>query len=342
MILALGAFGLAPVAADTGPDASFQINGKSVPQIVATVNGIDVPSQFLENQVVTYRLMAHQQGRRLEPREEQEFARETLNKLVDQELIYQKRQDLGISADSQKITQEIERISSQFPSQELFKRALAAQRLNFDMLRRSIERKILEDEFIRNEIAPKVKVEEDAVQAYYRENAKRFTKPERYKLQHIFVASLKPQDSGGDMDPELREKARRLNKLIEQDARDKVEMIHAKLKKGAKFEDLVKQYSEDFNSKDKAGLLGEVIPDTVFPEMAEVLPTLKEGGFSEPVRTPLGFHILKLAAKLPEATIPLEQVKTDILNFLLKEKVNAAYAAYLKDLRKTADIQLHL
>ena len=328
--------------ADSGTSPAFTLNGKPVPDVVATVNGKPVPAQFLENQVVTRRLQYKQMGQTLPPEEEEKVARETLKHLVDQELLYQKREELGLKVDPKRVDKEIKRIVSEFPSEKLFRRALKAQRLDMDLLRNSIEKRILEDEFIRRQIAPKVKVTPEMVRKYYEEHRAEFKKPKRYKIQHIYIAALHPNPPAEDAPEEVKKKAERLRKLVDADARKTVNMVYEKLEQGESFEELARQHSEDHNSKDKGGLLGEVIPSTVFPQMAEWLPKLKPGEYSKPIQTPLGYHILKLAEILPESTIPLKEVETEILNHLLRLKVQEAREAFLKDLRKSAEIKLFI
>jgi parvulin-like peptidyl-prolyl isomerase len=203
--------------------------------------------------------------------------------------------------------------------------------------------KFLFDEFLRKEIAPKVKIEEKDIQQFYRSHLEQFKRPERYKVEHIFIAALEDAKPLPEDTPEaVRQKAARLRHQLEADARVKVSEVYDKLKAGGNFEELAKEYSEDFNSKDKGGLLGEMVPEGLYPEMAAWLKKLKPGEFSEPIKTPLGFHIMKVAEHLPPEAIPLDEVKADIMNHLLREKVIKARDAYFKELRLSADIKIHL
>jgi len=73
-----------------------------------------------------------------------------------------------------------------------------------------------------------------------------------------------------------------------------------KIKGGANFEDVAKDYSEDQDSKDNGGLLSEefILRESGLPSEVEVpLFALAVGQVSELVKSPLGFHILKVEAK---------------------------------------------
>ncbi|MES2588008.1 MAG: peptidylprolyl isomerase [Bacteroidota bacterium] len=82
-----------------------------------------------------------------------------------------------------------------------------------------------------------------------------------------------------------------------EDARKKANEIHAKLKKGDDFEKLVSNFSDDFNSNEKGGVIppfGSGTTTRMLPEFEEAAFALKnDGDFSEPVKTQYGYHIIK-------------------------------------------------
>lgn len=327
------------LAEDTSP-SDLIINGKTVPPVVAVVNGVDLPIQFLENQIAAYRMQVKQKGMQLTPADEEAFAHDALDRMIEQEILYQKRKELGLKADPEKVNKEIERIASQFPSKELFLNALSVQRLDMALLKNSISKKFIDDEFLRKKIAPNVKVPKDAVSNYYNANIVQFEKPERYTIKHIFVSALEsPPHARKDASPAIRKRAEKLQQMIFDDAKAKINQVHKKLKAGGSFEKLAKEFSEDSNSKDKGGLLGDVVPRTVFPAMSAWLPRLKAGEYSDPIKTPLGYHIMKMEARLPKETVPLKDVESDILNHLLKQELEVARDAELKSMKAAAKIQ---
>ncbi|HSG67780.1 MAG TPA: peptidylprolyl isomerase, partial [Bacteroidales bacterium] len=71
--------------------------------------------------------------------------------------------------------------------------------------------------------------------------------------------------------------------------------LYARLQNGEKFEDLVKQYSEDRGSKDKGGMLPRFGSNRMVPEFIVAVSSIQDsGGISKPVLTSFGWHILKL------------------------------------------------
>lgn len=83
------------------------------------------------------------------------------------------------------------------------------------------------------------------------------------------------------------------NPALNKAMRQRIDSIHGLLEKGANFEELVGQYSQDRGSNGKGGMMG-FIQANVFPYEFETQAwTLKPGEFSKVIETPAGYHILK-------------------------------------------------
>ena len=111
--------------------------------------------------------------------------------------------------------------------------------------------------------------------------------------------------------------------------------IIAKLKGGAKFEDLAKA-SKDTGSAANGGDLDWATPSAFPPEFSAAFVALGKGQVTEkPVQTQNGFHVIKVddirAAKLPT----LEEVKPQIAEALTQRKLQA----YQEEMVKKAKVQ---
>jgi len=116
---------------------------------------------------------------------------------------------------------------------------------------------------------------------------------------------------------------------------DEAKQIIAKLKGGAKFEELAKQ-SKDPGSAANGGDLDWASPASFVPEFSKAMTSLNKGQITEtPVKTQYGYHVIKLedvrAAKIP----PLEEVKQQVAESLQQRKL----AAFREELMKKAKIQ---
>lgn len=119
------------------------------------------------------------------------------------------------------------------------------------------------------------------------------------------------------------------------DKEEDAKAIIAKLKGGAKFEDLAKQ-SKDTGSAANGGDLDWAAPSSFVKPFSDAMVALQKGHFTEtPVKTQFGYHVIKLedtrAAKVPT----LEEVKPQIAEALQQKKL----AAYQQELRAKAKIQ---
>jgi peptidyl-prolyl cis-trans isomerase C len=116
--------------------------------------------------------------------------------------------------------------------------------------------------------------------------------------------------------------------LVEKE--DDAKAIISKLKGGAKFEELAKQ-SKDTGSAAKGGDLDWVSQANVPPAFATALATLKKGQFTEtPVKTEVGFHVIKLDDVRPLKLPTMEEVKQQIGESLVQEKVQAYQQSLIK------------
>ena len=327
-----------PMAASAEP---FKVNGKPIPDKVASVNGVALDSRLLISEIKVYLLMTRQKNRTLTEKEIAEFSHQALARLVDQELIFQETRKKNILIDPKLLDQRVQEIHKQFPSEAMLRTALDMQGLTLDLLKTKFEKQMAEETLIRQEVVPNVKVEDPEVEAFYQEHLDRFQTPEKYEVHHIFVAALHSDGREKKItDPALRKKAERLNALLDEDAAEKIRGLDHQLQDGADFAALAKEHSEDGKSGANGGGWGTV-PLTDLPEsIASELKKLKQNQASGPVRSPYGYHIVKWTNIIPAGHVKLLEVKTDIMNALLRKKTLSEHQKMVSKMREHADIQL--
>ncbi len=120
--------------------------------------------------------------------------------------------------------------------------------------------------------------------------------------------------------------------LVEKE--DEAKAIIAKLKAGAKFEDLAKQ-SKDPGSAANGGDLDWASPASFVKPFSDAMVALQKGAYTDtPVKTQFGYHVIKLedvrAAKVPT----LEEVKPQITESLQQKKLQQ----YQQELKSKAKI----
>ncbi|ENJ6135127.1 MULTISPECIES: peptidylprolyl isomerase PrsA [Bacillus] len=100
---------------------------------------------------------------------------------------------------------------------------------------------------------------------------------------------------------------------------NEAEEIKKKLDTGASFEELAKQESQDLLSKEKGGDLGYFNSGRMAPEFETAAYKLKVGQISNPVKSPNGYHIIKLTDK--KDLKPYDEVKDSIRKNLEEERI---------------------
>lgn len=318
----------------------FKLNGKAVPDVVATVNGTPLNSAQLQSEFISFRLRAEVQGKKIAPSEETLLARELLKAEIMKELITQKARSLNIKITPEKIGREIKNIEDKFPSHSTFLAALAFQRMDMKALKEKIERTLLEDELMRLEIAPRVKLGDGAVKDFYNANKEKFSKPVLYRIRHILFSTIQVPEKLEDQ--ANHKKAQRMAKMINEEAKSKAEEILQEIKSGGDFIQLARESSEDEASKLEGGMLGDLHPDSTLPEIAVEMVKLSEGETSNIIKSSFGYHIVKLEEIIPSTLIPFEESKSDILNILMKRETQRLFKIYLIDLEKKAKIEIFI
>jgi len=132
----------------------------------------------------------------------------------------------------------------------------------------------------------------------------------------------------------------------ERKAFEKAKGLLAKLKSdgGPSFEALVLESSEDENTKNDGGALGSFYITEKTPEgpgavIYEAVKPLAAGAISDPVRTEIGLHLLKVTARKPAHLMKLEDVQKDIMEQIRRQKAMELRMAKIKELRAVADIK---
>jgi peptidyl-prolyl cis-trans isomerase C len=115
---------------------------------------------------------------------------------------------------------------------------------------------------------------------------------------------------------------------------DKAKEVLAKLKAGGDFGELAKAESKDSSAAD-GGSLGYFTQDQMVPEFATVAFKLEKGVLSDPVKTQLGWHIIKVEDKRNKPVPAYEQVKDQIQTFVVRR----AQAELVGKLRESGKVE---
>ena len=127
-------------------------------------------------------------------------------------------------------------------------------------------------------------------------------------------------------------KARHILVATEDDAKS----VLADLKKGVKFDEIAQKRSMDEGTRAKGGDLDWNVPGNFDKAFSDAMVKLEKGKMTEaPVRSRFGFHIIQLDDVRPVSFPPLAQVKPQIQQRLVEQKVQNL----VRDLRAKAKIE---
>jgi parvulin-like peptidyl-prolyl isomerase len=176
---------------------------------------------------------------------------------------------------------------------------------------------MLAGELHKQQVTGNVTASDEAVQAFYEANKTDFT---QIRLSHILILNA---DSPAVIEAKVQ------GGLPAAEARKKIEEVQAKMREGASFADLAKEYSQDSGTAPKGGDAGYISKGQLAPELDKAAFALKEGSYSGIVESPFGFHILHVpevkVAPLADVSAEIRQrLDTDQFNARVKEKITQA------------------
>lgn len=113
----------------------------------------------------------------------------------------------------------------------------------------------------------------------------------------------------------------------ESQALTRINNIKQQLQAGANFETLAKQYSED-GSAIQGGSLNWVTAEEVVPEFEQAMVQLPINQVSEPVRTPFGYHLIKVI-EIKEKNVAEDQKREKIKQQIINRKAQQVYVEWV-------------
>ncbi len=152
-----------------------------------------------------------------------------------------------------------------------------------------------------------VTIKEDDLKDYYEKIRSQFDHPERVKIRHIFISSQTNATQELDGSQKILEGYRQ-------------QVLSGK----AKFEDLAKKYSQDESTKSKGGEFGWIERGTLkdAKELEDVFFSLKKGEISKPVKLGNGYDIAQVEDTEKANKSTFEEVRSKVLTQYQKEKAS--------------------
>lgn len=190
---------------------------------------------------------------------------------------------------------------------------LASAGLDETRFKAALREELLDLAWLEQEIAKRMRpITETDLEKWHRSHPQSFRVPEAHHVAHLF----------------LKDQAGREQEIAN---------IHQRLQAGElTWEAAVAGYSEDVRSRQTGGNLGWVSHERMLASFMEAVEQTAQGQISGPVRTKLGWHLVRVIEKRPGYTAPWQECQEEIRAAVENEQRQTALRELLAELEKTA------
>jgi len=311
-------------------------NGKQEgADVMATVNGRRITRTEVEKYYNNQTADAPQK-----PSQEQadSLRLSILKELVDQEILMQRAEKMGLLATDEEINAKLAEIKAPY-TQEEFDKRLKERNLTLDDFKRDLRRSITIEKVLNKEVTSKINISDEDITRYYDQHKAEFNLIEpQYHLAQILVTT--------QPNPQVKN----VKAQNEADARKKIQMIANRLDSGEDFATVAMNFSEQPETSQNGGDLGFVPESSLKTDRMsyEAVNKLRPGQFTAVlvVADPnshqiYGYRIVKLISKEAAGQRELKdpRVQQAIREQLRDRREQLLKAAYYESVRDKATVQ---
>jgi parvulin-like peptidyl-prolyl isomerase len=170
------------------------------------------------------------------------------------------------------------------------------------------------------EIGKNIKLDEADVRKYYEAHKAEF---EKVRARHILI---RVKGSPSPVRPGQKD-------LSEEEALAKAQDLRKRIQAGEDFAQLARQESDDTGSGANGGDLGSFHHGQMVPSFEEAAFALEPGALSEPVKSPFGYHVIKVESKESKS---FEDVRPELERRMRPEQAQKT----LEELQKKSQVVL--
>ncbi len=278
-----------PMAVALAQTRDLGSKGELLDRVAAVVNDGIVLQSELEDQValITERLRA--QNQEMPP--QNILRQQVLERLVMQELQMQRADRGGIRVSDEALNNALTEVAARnnIPLAQL-PRALEAQGIDYAAYRDGIRKELTLQMLRQRDVIARINVSPRELQQYVDKQSRLPSDANEYNVSHILIAV--PQAATPD---QLDTAAKRSDE------------VYQRASEGEDFARLAVQFSNSQTALD-GGTLGWRKGPELPTFLAELVAQMKAGDVSEPLRTPSGYHIIRLNEVRGNTQTIIEQV----------------------------------
>ena len=334
----------------------MNLQAKVMESSVATVNGRPVLASeydnYLEGVVEQYKAAAPDFLK--QPYAQDLLGREVLKELISKELLYQAAEEAKIQVKDSELDAGLNEIKARFMVDETtgkpdtkgadkrFTEALKKQGMSLKAYKNKLSKDIAVRKLMEQKLQATVTPVEEAdakalyanVEAVMKNNTKKIKalekeNPVKLKEAQAIAAKLK----------QLTGEQVRIGHIYLATTKALAKQIKKELDGGMDFSVAVKKYTEDKNALASGGdmiLIKGIAPKAIDDKAF----TLAVGKVSDPIKSEVGIHIIKIKEKRAERSISYEDISRDLAQYLAQQRVQTAMGKYIEELYNKADVKI--
>jgi peptidyl-prolyl cis-trans isomerase SurA len=290
-------------------------------RVAAVVNGSVILESELETRMVP--LLAGLESiddPRERERRQAKLRTQLLDDMISEELVVQAAREAKLEVEPKEVTAALEEIKNQngLDNAQL-EAALAQQGFTVQTYRKEVERQLLHLRAVNMLVRPRVNVTEEDVRARYDAMSRRSASVNKVHLKHVLVA-VPDNPTAAQVEA----------------AKARAAEIIEKVKAGASFDDVARQYSDDGATRDSGGDLGWIERGSIATEWEVIVFSMEQGEVRGPISGPRGLHVFFVQELAKTDLAPFDEVKEQLRNDLYRQEMDKQTAAWITELREKA------
>jgi peptidyl-prolyl cis-trans isomerase SurA len=260
------------------------------------------------------------------PTELADLQRSVLEDLIREKLLEERAKEMSVTATDEEVDVAVARVKQQYnlSTDAEFDAALAQSGMTRDELKRQMRQTITLQKVIGRDVTARMDQSDDALRLEYERRKEQF-----YAIpETAHVAEIVLKFSGSDAE-------------ARQQAVVSIEEIRAKVKGGAAFADLAREYSQG-TTKDKGGDLGVVAKGELVEALDAAVFVTPPEEYPAPGLLPDSIHLFRVKDRKPAGFKSFHDVKDDLRKRITDDMYEKRFTEYMDKLRRDAFVKIYV
>ncbi|HLG21703.1 MAG TPA: peptidyl-prolyl cis-trans isomerase [Candidatus Manganitrophaceae bacterium] len=241
--------------------------------------------------------------------EKEELKKKLLEQLIERKMLLQEARRLKIQLTEGEVERKFEEIRDG-KSKEAFLQFLSEQNITRENWEKTTKEDLLIEKLLNQLVDDQISLTDGEMLQYYNAHAAEWRVPDQIKFRQIVVES-----------------------------QEEAETVLRSLMEGADFVETARSHSQfpDQEAQADSGYLSR----SEIPEEFEPLFQAEIGSISPVIKTPFGYHLVKLEERRPARTLPFEESREKIHQILLEEKREVLFSRWIENVRRKTEVKIN-